>query len=201
MWSLCRHVVFFIMIQRGLINWIVIFRHHICHSSFLRQVSSYKSPTCGWYEIWHKCLHFLSFHSAHGQEFELSISEHQDSKKSSIQKCEFPFNGCDPTVLFITDAASYNRRSCQLKQGGPVATPTLAPSPRVDMSRCSISRSHSQGRGVCVLFLSCSCPSDIHPTLMISLPIHSIQSLKQWKRLLWYESFSSLVSVWRDVRR
>ena len=97
---------------------------------------------------------FLSFHSAHGQEFELSISEHQDSKKSSIQKCESPFNGCDPTVLFITDAASYNRRSCQLKQGGPVAAPTLAPSSCVDMSRCSISRSHSRGRGICVLFLS-----------------------------------------------
>ena len=59
---------------------------------------------------------FLSFHSAHGQEFELSISEHQDSKKSSIQKCESPFNGCDPTVLFTTDAASYNRRSCPLKR-------------------------------------------------------------------------------------
>ena len=60
---------------------------------------------------------YISFHSAHEQVFELSISEHQDSsKKSSIQKCESPFNGCDPTVLFITDAASYNRRSCQLKR-------------------------------------------------------------------------------------
>ena len=39
-------------------------------------------------------------------------------------------------------------------KGGSVAAPTLAPSPCVDMSRCSISRSHSQGRGICVLFLS-----------------------------------------------
>ena len=41
--------------------------------------------------------------------------------------------------------------------------------------------------------MSCSYPSDIRPTLTISLPIHSIE--KQWKTLLWYESSESLVSV------
>ena len=43
--------------------------------------------------------------------------------------------------------------------------------------------------------VSCSCPSAIRSTLIISLPIHSIQKLKQWKKLLCYESSESLVSV------
>jgi len=43
--------------------------------------------------------------------------------------------------------------------------------------------------------VSCSCPSAIRSTLIISLPIHSIQKLKQWKTLLCYESSESLVSV------
>jgi len=42
-----------------------------------------------------------------------------------------------------------NRRSCQLKQGGLVAAPTLVASPCVDVSRCSISSSHSRGRSLC----------------------------------------------------
>ena len=52
---------------------------HTCYPSFLCQFGSYKSPTCSLYGNWHKCLHFLSFHNAHGQEPEFSISEHQDS--------------------------------------------------------------------------------------------------------------------------
>jgi len=43
--------------------------------------------------------------------------------------------------------------------------------------------------------LCCSCPSDIRPTITLSLPIHSIHKLRQWKRLLWYEASESLVSV------
>ena len=68
---------------------------------------------------------------------------------------------------------------------------TLAASPCVDMSDADNQiHIHEAGKSV-----PCSCPSDIRPTLTISLPAYSIQKLKQWKKLLWYESFESLVSV------
>ena len=156
MWSLCHHVVSFIVIQRGLIKWIVIFA--------IIPATLAATNTCTWYRDWYECLCFLSFQSAHGQEFEWSISEHQDSvEKSFIQKCESPFKGCDPTVLFITDAASYHRRSCQAALWLP---------PHLRLRRGLICLlNHTRKAGVSV---SCSYPSDIRPPRTASLSIRSI---------------------------
>ena len=137
------------------------FCHHTCY------LSSYKSSSCTWYRDWYKCLCFLSFQSAYGQEFELSISEHQDSvEKSFIQKRESRFKGCDPTVLFITDAASYHRRSCKA---------ALWLLPHLQLRRVLICldvvyQAHTHEAGVSV---SCSYSSDIRPSHTASLPITS----------------------------
>jgi len=136
---------------------------HTCYP-FLRQFNSYKSSTCTRYRDWYECLCFLSFQSAHGQGFEWTISEHQDSvEKSFIQKCESPFKGCDPTVLFITDAATYHRRSCQ-------AALWLLPHLRLRRGLiCLLNHTHKAGVSV-----SCSYPSDIRPPRTASLSIRSI---------------------------
>ena len=160
MWSLCHHVVSFIVIQRGLIKWIVIFAITTCY------LSSYKHL----YLIQRlvEVFVFLSFESAYRQEFEWSISKHQDSfEKSFIQKCESPFKGCDPIVLFITDAASYHHRSCQA---------ALWLLPHLQLRRVLICldvvyQAHTHEAGASV---SCSYPSDIRPPHTASLPIHSI---------------------------
>ena len=95
---------------------------------------------------------------------------------------------CDPTALFIIDAASYHRRSCQA---------ALWLLPHLQLRRVLICldvvyQAHTHKAGVSV---SCSYPSDICPPRIASLPIHSIHYLKQWNKLLWYESSESLVSV------
>ena len=77
----------------------------------------------------------------------------------------------------------------RLRQAGELVTPTLTASSCVDMSRCGRSSSHPRAP------VSCCYPSDIRPTFTLSLPIHSIHKLRQWKRLLWYETSESLVSV------
>ena len=69
------------------------------------------------------------------------------------------------TSKMWSNSAFYNRcseLSPQIMSGGLVAAATLAASPCVDMSRCSISSSHSRGRSVCVLFLSIWYTSSTH---------------------------------------
>jgi len=80
-------------------------------------------------------------------------------------------NGC-------SELSNCNWRSCQLKENG-----WRKPGHYIHKA------------GAPVPCSPCSCPSDIRPTLTLSLPIHSIQKLKQWKMLVWYESSESLVSV------
>ena len=147
MWSLCHHVVSFIVIQRDLIEWIVIFAiiPATLAATNLPLVLDTETSTC-----------FLSFQSAHGQEFELSISERWEiihpKAWVSLQR-------------MWSNSAFYNRcseLSPEIMSGGLVAAATLAASPCVDMSRCSISSSHSRGRSVCVLFLSIWYTSSTH---------------------------------------
>jgi len=93
-----------------------------------------------------------------------------------------------------SELTNCNWRSYQLKESGwgkpdTCDFPTLAASSCVDMSRCGRSSSHPWAP------VSCSYPSDIRPTFTLSLPIHTIHKLRQWKRLLWYETSESSVSA------
>ena len=72
---------------------------------------------------------------------------------------------CDPTVLFITDAASYHRRSCH-------AALWLLPHLQLRRVLICLLSSHSRGRSVCVLFLSIWYTSSTHS--ISSYPLYTL---------------------------
>ena len=158
MWSLCHHVVTFIVIQRDLIKWIVIFAimPATLAATNLPVVLDTETSTSVYVSFPFKVLTDRNLNWVY-----------QNVEKSFIQKRESHFKGCDPTALFITDAASYHRRSCQA---------ALWLLPHLQLRRVLIcldvvyqAHTHEAGVSVC-----CSYPSDIRPPRTASLPIHSI---------------------------
>ena len=154
MWSLCHHVVSFIVIQRALIKWIVIFA--------IIPATLAATNTCTWYRDRYKCfcsfpLRVLTDRNLNGAYQNIrTVLRNHSSKSVSL------------TSKMWSNSAFYNRcseLSPQIMSGGVVAAATLAASPWVDMSI----KSHSQGRSVCVLFLFIW-----YTSRTASLPIRSI---------------------------
>ena len=145
MWLLCHHVVSFIVIQRDVIKWIVIFAiiPATLAATNLPVVLDTETGTSVYVSFLFRVLTDRNLNGPY-QNIRTVLRNHS-SKSVSL------------TSKMWSNSAFYNRcseLSPEIMSCSLVAAATLAASPCVDMSRCSISSSHSRGRSVCVLSLS-----------------------------------------------
>ena len=141
MWLLCHHVVSFIVIQRDVIKWIVIFAiiPATLAATNLPVVLDTETGTSVYVSFLFRVLTDRNLNGPY-QNIRTVLRNHS-SKSVSL------------TSKMWSNSAFYNRcseLSPEIMSCSLVAAATLAASPWVDMSI----KSHSQGRSVCVLFLS-----------------------------------------------
>ena len=141
MWLLCHHVVSFIVIQRDVIKWIVIFAiiPATLAATNLPVVLDTETGTSVYVSFLFRVLTDRNLNGPY-QNIRTVLRNHS-SKSVSL------------TSKMWSNSAFYNRcseLSPEIMSCSLVAAATLAASPWVDMSI----KSYSQGRSVCVLFLS-----------------------------------------------